>query len=154
MEARRRLAVERCLDGFAPAEVAEFLGVAAQSVRRWVADFRRRGEKGLSAVPPAGPKLTARRERAVLRWPEASPTRFGFANELWTAPRIARIIREKWGVAFRPRHLNRWLRRRGITPQTPQRVPRERDPEEIAGWLARDWPRIKRGRPAAAPASC
>ena len=30
------------------------------------------------------------------------------------------------------------------TPQKPQRVPRERDPEAIAAWLESDWPRIKK----------
>ena len=66
--------------------------------------------------------------------------------QLQTAAEVpARLIR----VATGPRYLSRWLRARDITPQRPRRVPRERDEQAIAGWLARDWPRIKK-RPAGA----
>ena len=43
-----------------------------------------------------------------------------------------------------PKYLTVWLRRRGFTPQKPRRVPRQRDPEEIAAWLQTQWPRIKK----------
>ena len=145
-EHRRRLAVQRILEGYSTQEVAEFLGVDPSSVRRWVAAYRRLGDEGLVAGPAPGRprKLTSTQEKFVLRWLADSPTEHGFSTELWTGPRLARLIEQEFGVRFHPWYLSGWLRERGFTPQKPQRVPRERDPEAIAAWLASDWPRIKK----------
>jgi transposase len=148
LEYRRRLAVQRVREGYSPRDVADFLGVDPGSVRRWLAACRRHGPGGLAARPVPGrpPKLTAAQGRIVLRWLHDSPAEHGFATELWSAPRLALLIEQEWGVSLHPHHLSAWLRRRGYTPQKPRRVPRERDDGAIAAWLARDWPRIKKRR--------
>ena len=87
-------------------------------------------------------------EKIVLRWLQDSPTQLGFATELWTCRRLAQLIGEEWGIRFNAEYLPRWLRARDFTPQKPQRVPRERDPEVIEAWLATEWPRIKKKRSA------
>jgi putative transposase len=150
LEHRRRLAVQRVLEGFDCVEVAEFLGVDVTSVRRWVRTFRRRGWSGLNAeLPPGRPgKLSRTQEKIVLRWLSESATDLGFATELWTAARIGELIRQEWGVDFNPRYLPRWLKARGFSCQKPERVPRERNEEVIAAWVANDWERIKKKRDA------
>jgi transposase len=155
LERRRRLAVQRALEGYSTAEIADFLGVDPSSVRRWLSAFQTRGCRGLDAKPVPGrpPKLTRTQERIVLRWLADSPTGHGFPGELRTCPRLARLIEEEWGVAFCPEYLSRWLRARGHTPQRPRRVPRERDDRAIADWLARGWPRIKKTPDGAGPTS-
>jgi transposase len=146
LEHRRQLAVQRHLEGYSTDEVAEFLGISPRSVWRWIASFRDRGAKGLAARPvPGRPrKLALTQEKIALRWLRGSPLEHGFATELWTAPRLAQLIEEEFGIRFNHRSLCAWLKDRGFTPQKPQRVPRERDPGAIAAWLASDWPRIKR----------
>lgn len=155
LEHRRLLAVQRVLDGYSTEEVADFLGVDARSVRRWVATFRRSGESGLVARPAAGrpPKLTRTQEKVIRRWLADKPTEHGFPTDLWTGPRLAHMIRLEFGVEINPKYLTVWLRHRGFTPQKPRRVPRERDPEAIAAWLSSDWPRIKKKLGGSAPAS-
>src|SRR5262249_47439084 len=150
LERRRRLAVQRVLEGYSNQEVADFLGVDPSSVRRWLAAFRRHGEKGLTASPVPGrpPKLTSTQEKVVRRRLAGSPPPHGYAPELWTGPRLAPVIEEEFGVRSPPGSLSRWLRGRGFAPQKPERVPRQRDPEAIARWLEADWPRIKK-RPGA-----
>ena len=146
LEHRRRLAVQRHLEGYSTHEVAEFLGISPRTVWRWLASFRDRGTEGLAARPvPGRPrKLALIQEKIILRWLRGSPLEHGFATELWTAPRLAQLIEEEFGIRFNHRSLCAWLKGRGFTPQKPQRVPRERDPGAIAAWLASDWPRIKR----------
>ena len=155
LEYRRRLAIARISEGYSTREVADFLGVDPSTVRRWLAAFRDRGQAGLLARPVAGRprKLTTTQEKIALRWLTESPMRHGFETELWTAARLAQLIREEFGVALNPRYLSTWLRDRGFTPQEPQRVARERDPEAIAAWLESDWPRIKKKRGGRAPTS-
>jgi transposase len=160
LEAVRRLAVARVLDGCTPAEVAEFLDVSIPSVKRWVGQYRAGGDAALAAVPHPGPrpKLTPRQAGRVLSWVrERRPQDCGFgadAGSHWTARRVADVIRRRFGVGFNHRYLNDWLARRGISPQLPQRVPRERDEAAVARWLAVDWPAIKRGRRPRARPSC
>lgn len=152
---RRPLAIQRVLQGDAVEEIAELLGVAPRSVRRRVAAYRQEGVGGLAARPAAGrpPKLTRSQEKVIRRWLADKPTEHGFPADLWTGPRLAHLIRQEFRVDLKPKYLTAWLRDRGFTPQKPHRVPRERDPEAIAAWLASDWPRIRRRPGGKAPTS-
>jgi len=146
LEHRRLLAVQRVAEGYTAAEVAEFLGVDPRSVRRWVAAYREGGGQALLPRPASGrpPKLSVLQEKIALRWLTESPRHHGFETELWTAARFGQLIREEFDIALNHRYLSAWLRDRGLSPQKPQRVPRQRDPEAIAAWLESDWPRIKK----------
>jgi transposase len=147
LEHRRQLAVQRILEGYSAQEIAAFLGVSPRSVWRWFSAFRGHGNDGLVAWPNGGPgrppKLTSTQEKIALRWLTDEPTEYGFPTDLWSAPRLAQLLEQEFGVRFHPHYLSTWLRQRGYTPQKPQRVHREQDDEAIARWLAEDWPRIK-----------
>jgi len=155
LERRRQLAVQRVLEGYPIEEVADFLGVHRTTVSRWVAAFRAQGAPGLAARAVTGrpPKLTSTQEKIIRRWLADKPTEHGFATDLWTGPRVAHMIRQEFGVALNPKYMTVWLRRRGFTPQKPRRVPRQREPEVIAAWLASDWPRIKKKPDGSMPTS-
>jgi transposase len=151
LERRRHLAVARLRDGYSADAVADLLGVHPRTVYRWQRAAAR--PNGLAAKPPPGRprKLTPARERQVLGWFRKSPRSFGFPTDLWTARRVAAVIARKWGVRFHSRYLSAWLAARGVTPQKPQRVPREADPDAIAAWRTQHWPRLQNGRAASGP---
>lgn len=150
LEHRRRLAVLRVQQGWSQTDVAAFLGVDPRTVRTWMARHRADPEHGLDARPHPGrpPNLTPDQENLVLSWFSRRPTEFGFPTELWTAARVARLIEQQFGVRFHPRYLSAWLAQRRISPQKPQRQPRERDATKIARWLAEDWIEVKKKWPA------
>jgi transposase len=155
LEHRRQLAVRRYLDGYSADEIAEFLDVTPRTVWRWLASFREQGSEGLSSqrVPGRPPKLTTTQEKIIRRWLTENPTKHGFATELWTGPRLAQLIRQEFGIGLNPQYLCTWMRARGFTPQKPQRVAREGDPQEVAAWLKFQWPRIKKRPDAKGPTS-
>jgi transposase len=146
LERRRRLAVQRVEEGWSQAEVASFLGVTSRALRGWLGRHRADPHHGLDAKPHPGrtPKLTAAQEAVVLSWFSQSPTTFGFAGELWTAARVARLIERFFAVHFHPHYVSAWLAERRITPQKPAFQPRERNQAAIDRWLAEDWPRLKK----------
>jgi transposase len=153
LERRRRLAIDRLHEGYTQQDVADFLDTNVRSIRRWWQQYRLHGDAGLNAKPQPGRprKLSPRQEASVLHWLQRSPKAFGFATELWTAPRVAQVIQRKFGIDFHPRYLNQWLAERHISSQKPQRKARERNDAEIARWKKEDWPRIKNGRAASGP---
>lgn len=143
----RRLAVSRVKAGFTQAAVARILGVGERTLRRWVFQERRGGQAALASRICSGrpPKLDASQAATVLEWLTCSPREFGFVTERWTAPRVAELIRREMGVSMNYRYLNRWLTRRGITPQIPARQAQERDEQSIGWWVRYVWPHIKKG---------
>lgn len=146
LERRRRRAMEFLDRGLWPGEVAERVGVDRRSVRRWKAAYREKGPEALKARPVPGrpPKLTGNGkqelEELLLEGAEAA----GFDTELWTCPRVAKLIRKHFGVRYHVDHIGRLLRSLGWSPQRPQRRARERDEAKIQGWIKEDWPRIKK----------
>jgi len=145
-EARRRLAILKVLDGRTQSDVADFLGVHPVTVAKWMAAYRTGGETALVAKPvPGRPRfLTDEQEAEVRGWLVKRPTAFGFRTDLWTAARVARLIRERLGVAFHPSYLREWLSKRGYSPQKPIRRARQRDPVAIDRWLGDDYPAVKK----------
>ena len=149
------LAVQRVGEGWAQKDVAAFLGVHPVTVKTWIARHRADGDDGLKAKPtPGRPRfLTAEQERKVLGWLAQAPTKHGFDTDLWTARRVAELIRKKLGVQFHPNYLREWLTKRNHTPQKPARRARQRDQAKIDRWVAEDWPRIQKRRETNTPAS-
>jgi transposase len=156
LEARRRIAVTKVRDGWSQADVADYLSVHPVTVARWMARHRRTGDAGLAARPvPGRPRfLTPNQEQAVLGWLADKPATHGFRTDLWTARRVADLIRRRFGVAFHPDYLRAWLRQRGYSPQKPRRRATQRQPEVIARWLAEGWPRVQKKRRKRTPTSC
>lgn len=146
LEHRRRLAVTRIEEGWPQSQVAAFLGVHPRTVCAWWARHRADPAHGLDAIrrPGPTPKLTQEQEEMVLSWFRHSATDFGFANELWTAGRVAQLIEQRFGVHFHPHYVSAWLARRRITPQKPEKQARERDPVKIANWLAHEAVEVKK----------
>ena len=114
-ETRRKLAIRKVLDGRTQADVADFLGVHAVTVAKWMAAYRAGGEAAIAAKPiPGRPRfLTDTQEAEVRSWLLKKPTEFGFRTDLWTAARVAQLIRDKLGITFRPSYLREWLSKRG-----------------------------------------
>jgi transposase len=145
LERRRRRAVELVDQGESPTLVARILGVRPTTIHRW----RRlaRQPHGLDAKPLPGPtprlsdRQLGRLEQLLLRGAKSH----GWHNELWTADRVARLIRERFGVSYHPEHVRKILKSRlHWTSQKPKRKARERDDQEVERWQADELPRILR----------
>ena len=79
-------------------------------------------------------------EILLLKGPEAH----GFPTPLWTCPRVARLIRDEFGVRYHEGHVWKILRALRWSPQRPVGKARERNEEAIRDWKCKRWPAIKK----------
>lgn len=146
LERRRRRAVQLYRQGERPVDITRILGIHRSSLYRWLAADDDRPD-GLAAQPHPGPtpRLTDDQLRELEGLLEKGAKAHGWPNQLWTAARVAQLIRRHFGVSYDADHVRRFLRTRlGWTSQKPQRRARERDEDEIARWLREDFPRLVR----------
>lgn len=145
--AKRRVRAGRMLlAGKRPAEVAEAVGVARQTVYTWKALLDEGGIDALRAVPDPG--RPAKLDEAQLAQVRAallqSPTEHGFGTELWTLKRVGTLIERMHGVRFGQTQVWRILGSLGFSPQKPEKQAIERDEDAVRYWKQRTWPRLKK----------
>lgn len=144
LQRRRQRAIGALREGKTPREVASVLGVHINSVHRW----RRMGQRpsGLDAVPRTGEPGLSDDDLARLRsLLEKGAKEHGWANELWTAARVAVLIERHFDIDYHPEHVRKILKQRlGWTSQKPKRRATEQDEEEAARWAGDEFPAIVR----------
>ena len=144
-EGRRLRALDLVAQGWKPARVAEALGVTRGAVSQWLARARVGGREALRHRSPPGktPALsTAQREHLpglLAKGAEA----YGFVGDVWTAGRVATVIRREFGVRHHPAHVSRILGSIDWSVQKPMVRARQRDEAAIAIWQAERWPALE-----------
>lgn len=133
-----------------PAEVARQVGVHRQSATRWRKEWLAGGKEALQSKGNIGRKreLSEQQEQELAVILEAGAVAAGLPTEAWTLPRVARMIRERFGVDYHPGHVSRVLAAMGFSCQRPSRRAIERDEEGIRKWKRHKWPALKK-KPAA-----
>ena len=118
LERRRRKAVALKAEGLRTAEIARRLGTTGRSVRRWLEDYERAGPAGLAAKPVPGrpSKLSARQRRGLVHCLLRGASHDGFGTDLWTCPRIVRLIQERYHVHYHVDAIPRLMAGLGFSP--------------------------------------
>ncbi len=154
LEMRRRKAARLFADGkLKQAEIARRLGATPTSVHRWYHAWKQDGVSALRKAGRAGrmPRLGPSDLQVLDQALREGPVPHGFGTELWTLPRVAKLIGDLTGVKYHPAHVWRVLRQLNWSLQRPVRQARERNEKQIRKWVAEEWPRIKKkpadGRP-------
>jgi len=147
LEKRRIEAVRLVLEeGLSQAEAGRRVKAAQQSVNGWMKRYREQGQAGLAKAGRAGRKpllndsQLGQLEAMLLEGPEAH----GFRTPLWSCPRVARLIHDRFGVDYHEGHVWKLLRSLNWSPQRPVGKARERNEEAIREWKHKTWPAIKK----------
>jgi len=153
LQSRRIRAISLLEEGYQPVDVAQMVGVDRRSVRRWKAAYKKKGQEGIKANPASGrpPKLDTRNKRKLEKTLLKGAQAAGFRTELWTCPRVGKVIEKLFGVNYHVHHISKLLHSLGWTPQKPQRIAKERDEKEIKRWIKEEWPNIKKKRQGSKP---
>jgi transposase len=147
LEKRRRKAVELLQQDMRIVDVAKAVNASTSSVKRWRSAFQTQGEEGLNSAPHYQPpsRLTDKQQQRLIRTLLRGARASGYANELWTCPRVLEVIRKLFGVAYHVDYVGTLLHKLGWSVQKPEQRARERDEVAIRHWQQEEWPRIKKG---------
>ena len=155
LEQRRLKAARLLQQGVPQVEVARRLEVSRASVSRWAAEL---GANGKEALRPGRlgrpPQLDLEQRRGLTQALVQGAIANGFATELWTLPRVAKLIERRFGVRYSTGHIWHLLRGLGFSCQRPTKRALQRDEAAIRQWRTKRWPALKKTPgPAAKPSS-
>jgi putative transposase len=147
MEERRLQAGRLLRKRWSEAEIARQLGVSRTAVSRWAQRMARGGWRQLRRRKRNGrpPKLGQEQLKLLRRHLKRGAKALGFRSDRWTLQRIQKVIEREFQVVYHPNYVARVLDKMGWSPQVPLPRAKERDEALIRAWLAKDWPRIKKG---------
>jgi len=145
-EARRLQAWKLKKKGWKQKDIAEALSVTPGAVSLWMGRAARDGPEALRRQPRPGapPRLN---EEQLNRLPELlkkGAEHFGFRGDVWTQPRVAKLIEREFGVAYHPSHVGRILKAIEWSRQKPVTRASQRDEAAIERWRTEQWLAIKK----------
>jgi transposase len=107
------------------------------------------------SAPGAAPRLSLEQRAQLLELLSQGAEALGFQGEVWTQPRVATLIRDRFGVSYDPSQVGRILKASGWSRQKPVQRATQRDEKVIRQWREERWPQIKKGdRGGADAGSC
>ncbi|MBU1034237.1 MAG: winged helix-turn-helix domain-containing protein [Patescibacteria group bacterium] len=146
LEKRRLEAGRYFAQGKTQVWVARHYSVSRPAVWVWYWSWKKKGNDGLKSKGRSGAPTKLGKndlnkvEKALLKGPAAH----GYATDIWTLERIAKLVKHTTGVAYHPGHVWRILKGFGWTSQKPEARARERDEQKIKTWMREEFPRIQK----------
>jgi transposase len=143
----RRTAVRLVAEGRSKTEVGRLVGVARETVGRWVKAHVRGGDRALDARRrgrrPGHTKLSeAQQLRIAGLVAGKNPDQLKLPGFLWTRALVAELIERELGIVVSEETVGRYLRAWGFSPQKPMRRAYEQSDEAVRRWLEVEYPAI------------
>ena len=130
--------------GWTEREIAEALGASHGAVSQWLTRARNGGRQALlSRARGTHAKLTGEQKRLIPDFLWHGPEAYGFRGEVWTCPRVVKVLALEFGVTYHRDHVSRILKELGWTPQIPITRAIQRDEAAITDWRTRRWPELR-----------
>jgi transposase len=147
-EGRRLRAWELHQKGWKQRDIADALGVTQGAVSQWLKRGREGGAEGLRHQPPPGatPSLSSAQRDQLLELLSQGAESFGFQGDVWTQPRVATLIRDRFGVSYHPAHVGHIVKACGWSSQKPVHRATQRNEEAIRRRKKERWPQIQKRR--------
>jgi len=142
-EERRKRAWTLKEEGWQQQNIAAALGVSEGAVSHWVKRGREGGIEALKAHPSTGvsPRLSAEQKAQIPELLAKGAEAYGFRGDVWTASRVAEVIKQTFGVRYHRDHVGKLMREAGWSRQKPVERASQRNRRSaqdlVAGALAR-----------------
>lgn len=155
LEERRKEAIRLLLHGrddegnpLTQSDVAKMFRVTPSAVSRWL-DSYREAENSITGLNsgehtgrPSG--MTRQSKRRLVRMLLKGASHYGYETDIWTTERVAKLIRDEFGMEYHPDHVGRIMHSLNLSWHKPQGVARERDEKKVRSWVRNVVPDIKK----------
>jgi len=133
-------------DGKSSGEISGILRAPRSRVAEWLKNYEEYGIEGLLEGQRSGrpQRLSLCEQTRLSDIIDSGPVAYGFLSGVWTAPMIARVIVEEFGVSYHPGHVRKLLYRMGFSVQRPKRVLSNADPDQQNRWRRYTYPNLKK----------
>ena len=93
--------------GWRQNDIASALGVSKGAVSQWLTRADRFGQFALQASPHPGrpPELLAEQKYLLPDLLSHGAEAYGFRGDVWTCPRIGKVIEWEWGIVYHKSHV-------------------------------------------------
>ena len=134
--------------GLGPMEIKDEVGVSWNTVRKAIDLYK---EGGVEALKPKRrgckkgenrtltPEQETQIQKAIC---DTRPEQLKMDFALWTRETVRVYIRDYVGIEMPIRTVGEYLKRWGFTPQKPNKVAYEQNPEAVKKWLNEEYPAI------------
>jgi len=145
-ERRRWQALKLRKAGWKQKDIAMALDVSKVAVSQWLNRVAEEGEESLRARPHTGrpAELTFMEKQQIPELLSHGAEAYGFRGEIWTCPRIRKVIEWEYGVSYHKSHIARLLKDLQWTPQLPLERASQRDERAITQWRSEVWIEMKK----------
>jgi transposase len=144
--AKRLHAVVLNSEGHTSGELAKILQAPRSKVSEWLQRYQCQGVDGLLEGYRSGrpAELTEKQRQQLGDILDSGPVAYGLDSGIWTAPIIAWVIEEEFGVQYHPGHVRKLLCALGFSVQRPRRVLARADAVAQDRWHRRIYPTLKK----------
>jgi transposase len=144
----RRTAVRLVGEGHSQTRVGELLGVARETVGRWVKAHAQAGDQALAprrrGRRPGHTKLSESQQLRIAKLVAGrNPDQLRLPGFLWTRALVAALIARELQIVVGEETVGRYLRGWGFSPQKPMRRAYEQSDEAVRRWLGETYPAIE-----------
>jgi transposase len=133
-------------DGYTSGQIMGMLKAPRSRVSEWLKNYEHFGYDGLlEGYRPGRPAaLTTANKQALEDIIDSGPLAYGYLSGVWTAPMIAQVIQEQFGVTYHPGHVCRLLHQLGFSVQRPKRKLVRANAQEQDRWHRYTYPNLKK----------
>lgn len=140
---QKKLAKELFEQGISKSKISKRVGKSERTIFRWSNLWKETGNIILQ-ISSRKSKFTESDlndiEQALLKGAQ----HYGYDQDLWTLPRIAKLIYETTDKTISPRHASRLIKKIGWSKQKLAKVSTKCDPEKEQNWIKNDFEIIKK----------
>jgi transposase len=132
--------------GWKQKDIAEALGVTEGAVSQWLKKARVEGVEALRHRKGGGPKprMSGKQIKHLPELLSRGAEAYGFRGDVWTRGRVAKVIKQEFGVQFSLSHVGRLLQQIAWTRQKPIKRASQRDEQAIELWRTETWQELEK----------
>lgn len=130
--------------------------VTEGAVSQWISKGKAQGPEALRHHPSPGapPRLSPEQRSQLPALLAKGAEAYGFQGQVWTAARVASVIKHEFGVSYHPTHCSRLLKAIKHSVQKPGSRASQRDAQAIQTWREQRVIELKKRRKRKPVPSC